>query len=51
MDSTDPNSLWHPKSADLEGVELSDADLSGAELVALDLTETDLNAPNKPGGG
>ena len=41
--TTDPNMPWHPKNADLEGVDLGDANLRGAELATLDLTETDLS--------
>jgi uncharacterized protein YjbI with pentapeptide repeats len=47
--TTDPDLPWHPKNADLEGVDLNDANLSGAELVALDLTETDFSGADLSG--
>ena len=47
--TTDPDLPWHPKNADLERVDLSDANLSGAELVGLDLTDTNLSGADLSG--
>jgi uncharacterized protein YjbI with pentapeptide repeats len=41
--TTDPNLPWHPKHADLEGVDLSETDLSGADLSGANLSEATVN--------